>query len=190
MRMLMWSGKIFRFVARERPGSGRGRLVDVRQLRGGGPVDEPQGPVRAARPGDRQLHLARAGQRQGDGVRLTVPGGHQPDVVRVPDRRQGEGDPGRRRLGHTYWNLDGFANTETNTALNHTFYLPYSGQRIDVDNILIPTGNILANQPGSVNDFWSEPKQIGKSFSDPEIENNCGFGCSGYGKLLSLSLSL
>lgn len=83
---------------------------------------------------------------------------------------------------HTYWNLDGFANTETNTALNHTFYMPYSGQRIDVDNILIPTGDILSNQPGSVNDFWSAPKQIGTGFSDPEIENNCGFGCSGYGR--------
>lgn len=81
---------------------------------------------------------------------------------------------------HTYWNLDGFANNETDLALNHTFYLPYSGQRVGVDNILIPTGDILANQPGSVNDFWSAPKQIGSGFSDPEIEGNCGFNCSGY----------
>ncbi|TGJ84227.1 hypothetical protein E0Z10_g4524 [Xylaria hypoxylon] len=69
---------------------------------------------------------------------------------------------------HTYWNLDGFANNETNTALNHTLYLPYSGQRIGVDNILIPTGDILANKEGSVNDFWSAPKQIGASLNDPE----------------------
>jgi aldose 1-epimerase len=35
---------------------------------------------------------------------------------------------------HTYWNLDGFANNETQTALNHTLSLPYSGQRVAVDN--------------------------------------------------------
>ncbi|KAI1817638.1 aldose-1-epimerase [Poronia punctata] len=81
---------------------------------------------------------------------------------------------------HTYWNLDGFANNETNTALNHTLYLPYGGQRVGVDNILIPTGDILANKKGSVNDFWSAPKQIGTSLSDPEAEGNCGFGCTGY----------
>lgn len=81
---------------------------------------------------------------------------------------------------HTYWNLDGFANNETNTALNHTLYLPYSGQRVGVDNILIPTGDILANKKGSVNDFWSAPKQIGASLNDPEAENNCGLGCTGY----------
>jgi len=88
---------------------------------------------------------------------------------------------------HTYWNLDGFANNETNLALNHSFYMPYSGQRVGVDNILIPTGDILANQPGSVNDFWSAPKQIGSGFADPEIKNNCGFNCSGYGKPLPAS---
>ncbi|KAK8129995.1 aldose 1-epimerase [Apiospora kogelbergensis] len=81
---------------------------------------------------------------------------------------------------HVYWNLDGFANNETNTVLNHTFHLPYSGQRVGVDNILIPTGDILANQKGSVNDFWSAPKQIGASFSDPELKDNCGFNCTGY----------
>ncbi|KAK3387170.1 aldose 1-epimerase [Podospora didyma] len=81
---------------------------------------------------------------------------------------------------HTYWNLDGFANNQTQSALNHTFFLPYSGQRVGVDNILIPTGDILPNKLGSVNDFWSAPKQIGHSFSDPEIEGNCGFNCTGY----------
>ena len=83
---------------------------------------------------------------------------------------------------HTYWNLDGFANDETSSALNHTFYLPYSGQRVGVDNILIPTGEIIPNAPGSVNDFWSKPKQIGSAFTDNEIENNCGFNCTGFGK--------
>lgn len=82
---------------------------------------------------------------------------------------------------HTYWNLDGFANEETDTIFNHTLHMPYSGQRVAVDSILIPTGDILANPKGSVNDFWSEPKQIGHSFDDPEIEGNCGQDCKGYG---------
>ena len=81
---------------------------------------------------------------------------------------------------HTYWNLDGFANNETQSALNHTLYLPYSGQRVGVDNILIPTGEILANKKGSVNDFWSKPKQLGASFDDEEIHDNCGLNCTGY----------
>jgi len=82
---------------------------------------------------------------------------------------------------HTYWNLDGFANNETNTVFNHTFHLPYGGQRVAVDNILIPTGDIVANAKDSVNDFWSAPKQIGHSFNDSEIHGNCGFNCTGYG---------
>jgi aldose 1-epimerase len=81
---------------------------------------------------------------------------------------------------HAYWNLDGFANNETNLVLNHTFYMPYGGQRVDVDNILIPTGNILANQPGSVNDFWTAPKQLGADFNDPALQGNCGYNCTGY----------
>lgn len=83
---------------------------------------------------------------------------------------------------HTYWNLDGFGNEASRSALNHSLYLPYSGQRVAADNILIPTGDILANQPGSVNDFWSAPKSLGASFSDPEIHGNCGFNCTGYGE--------
>lgn len=83
---------------------------------------------------------------------------------------------------HTYWNLDGFANNETDTALNHTLHMPYSGQRVEVDNILIPTGNILANAEGSVNDFWSKPKQVGASLDEPEAEGNCGPDCIGYGR--------
>lgn len=83
---------------------------------------------------------------------------------------------------HTYWNLDGFGNNETNNALNHTLYLPYSGQRVGVDNILIPTGDILANEAGSVNDFWTAPKQLGADLNKPEAEGNCGFNCTGYGK--------
>jgi aldose 1-epimerase len=90
---------------------------------------------------------------------------------------------------HTYWNLDGFANNETNTALNHTLWMPYSGQRVGVDNILIPTGDILVNKNGSVNDFWSKPKQIGEDIEDEDLKGNCGFNCTGYGKLYLLTLS-
>ncbi|KAA8571565.1 hypothetical protein EYC84_001563 [Monilinia fructicola] len=81
---------------------------------------------------------------------------------------------------HTYWNLDGFANNETATALNHSLYLPYGGQRIGTDSILIPTGDIVANQPQSLNDFWSTPKQIGANFSNPDLLGNCGENCTGY----------
>ncbi|KAF2690256.1 galactose mutarotase-like protein [Lentithecium fluviatile CBS 122367] len=81
---------------------------------------------------------------------------------------------------HVYWNLDAFANPETPTALNHTLYLPYSGQRVGVDNILIPDGTILPNQKYSVNDFWSSPKQIGANLTAPELLGNCGFNCTGY----------
>jgi hypothetical protein len=91
----------------------------------------------------------------------------------------------------TYWNLDGFANNETALALNHSLWLPYGGQRVGTDTILIPTGDILANQPGSLNDFWSTPKQIGANFTNPDLLGNCGENCTGYGisqSLLSLHL--
>ncbi|KAF2458596.1 aldose 1-epimerase [Lineolata rhizophorae] len=81
---------------------------------------------------------------------------------------------------HTYWNLDAFQNPSTPTALNHTLHLPYSGQRLAVDGILIPTGPVLPNEPGSVNDFWSAPKHVGANFSSPELLGNCGAGCTGY----------
>ena len=83
---------------------------------------------------------------------------------------------------HTYWNLDGFANDEAFHALNHTVHMPYSDKRIGVDSILIPTGEILENEEGGVNDFWSGPRALGAGLQDPEIEGNCGEGCSGYGK--------
>ncbi|KAF2465479.1 galactose mutarotase-like protein [Lindgomyces ingoldianus] len=81
---------------------------------------------------------------------------------------------------HTYWNLDGFQNPDTPTALNYTLHMPYSGQRIGTDGILIPNGTILPNLQYSVNDFWSGPKQIGANFSAPEIDGNCGTNCTGY----------
>jgi len=81
---------------------------------------------------------------------------------------------------HTYWNLDGFGRNDTNLVLNHTFHLPYSGQYIDADNILIPTGKINNIPQGSVMDFWSAPKRIGANFTAPGIFNQCGYGCIGY----------
>lgn len=76
--------------------------------------------------------------------------------------------------------MDGFANPETPTALNHTLHLPYSGQRVGVDGILIPDGTILPNEQYSVNDFWSAPKQIGANQTAPELLGNCGTNCTGY----------
>lgn len=81
---------------------------------------------------------------------------------------------------HTYWNLDAFSNPTTPTALNHTLSLPYSGQRIGVDGILIPDGTILPNFAHSVNDFWSAPKQLGANLTAPELVGNCGTNCIGY----------
>ncbi|KAM0455889.1 hypothetical protein ACHAPV_002982 [Trichoderma viride] len=81
---------------------------------------------------------------------------------------------------HTYWNLDGFANNQTQTALNHTLHLPYGGQRVDVDGFLIPTGDIVANKKDTANDFWSEPKQLGKGFQQSGIKENCGNNCTGF----------
>ncbi|GAB7354990.1 hypothetical protein MBLNU459_g5602t1 [Dothideomycetes sp. NU459] len=79
---------------------------------------------------------------------------------------------------HVYWQLDGAQNPNTPTALNWTLHLPYSGQRVGTDGILIPNGTILPNQQYSVNDFWSAPKQIGANFS--EALGNCGTNCTGY----------
>ncbi|KAK0100739.1 hypothetical protein ONS95_007189 [Cadophora gregata] len=87
---------------------------------------------------------------------------------------------------HVYWNLDGFANNETGLALNHTLHMPYAGQRIATDSILIPTGDILGNEKDGLNDFWSKPKQIGANFTNPDLLGNCGGNCTGYGEFLSL----
>jgi aldose 1-epimerase len=81
---------------------------------------------------------------------------------------------------HVYWNLDGFQNPQSPTALQHNLFLPFSGTRLDVDGLLIPTGNIVPNAAGSANDFWSTPKDIGKSFADADIKGNCGTDCVGY----------
>jgi aldose 1-epimerase len=81
---------------------------------------------------------------------------------------------------HVYWNLDGFQNPSSPTALGHNLFLPFSGTRLEVDGILIPTGNVIPNAAGSPNDFWTTPKDIGKSFDDPAMKGNCGTNCTGY----------
>lgn len=81
---------------------------------------------------------------------------------------------------HTYLNLDGFQNPQTSLVTNHSLYMPYAGQRVAIDNIEVPTGDILANQEGCVYDFWSEPKQIGANLSSPDLTGGCGYNCTGY----------
>lgn len=81
---------------------------------------------------------------------------------------------------HDYWNLDGYQNPETDLVLNHTLHMPYGGQRIAIDGISIPTGDILANAKYGLNDFWSTPKQLGANLTNPELLGNCGTNCTGY----------
>ncbi|KAK1082750.1 hypothetical protein LTR48_006780 [Friedmanniomyces endolithicus] len=81
---------------------------------------------------------------------------------------------------HTYWNLDGFQNPTTPLALNYSLFLPYAGLRTEIDNIEVPTGNLLGNKQGSVNDWWSAPKQLGANITSPALLGNCGYNCTGY----------
>jgi len=81
---------------------------------------------------------------------------------------------------HGYWNLDGFTNKKDATASDHSLWLPYGGERVETDPILIPTGNFLANKKDGVNDFWSKPKKLGSDLKKKELLGNCGFNCTGY----------
>lgn len=58
--------------------------------------------------------------------------------------------------------------------------MPYAGQRVGCDGNLIPNGTILNNARGSVNDFWSAPKQLGANFTAADMPGNCGTNCTGY----------
>ena len=58
--------------------------------------------------------------------------------------------------------------------------MPYSGQRVAVDGILIPNGTILPNEQGGVFDFWSSPKKLGANLTSPDLVGGCGSGCVGY----------
>lgn len=70
-----------------------------RQLRGGRTVQEPQGPGAAVGLRRRGLDAARAAQRDRHRAGLVLAGRQQPDLAGRPDRREGQRDPGRRRLG-------------------------------------------------------------------------------------------
>jgi hypothetical protein len=72
-----------------------------------------------------------------------------------------------------YWNLDGFQNPDDATVNNYTVHLPYSGQRVAVDGILIPNGTILPNEQGGVFDFWSSPKKLGANMTSPDLVGGC-----------------
>ncbi|KAF4630456.1 hypothetical protein G7Y89_g7681 [Cudoniella acicularis] len=83
---------------------------------------------------------------------------------------------------HPYWNLDAFSNPATDLILNHTLSLPYGKRMIGIDPTTQSTGALPSVPKGSVNDFWSAPKQIGAGIKDPAWVGNCGsaFNCSGY----------
>jgi aldose 1-epimerase len=62
-----------------------------------------------------------------------------------------------------FFNLDGLrTGNETNTVLDHKLHLPLSGLRFGVDELGIPTGDLLSNRKGKEHDFWSGPKEIGE----------------------------
>lgn len=61
-----------------------------------------------------------------------------------------------------FFNLDGLrTGNETNTVLDHRLHLPLSGLRFGIDELGIPTGDLLSNRKGKEHDFWSGPKEIG-----------------------------
>jgi aldose 1-epimerase len=83
---------------------------------------------------------------------------------------------------HPYWNLDSFNNPKTDLIFNHTLSLPFSTRMLGIDKDTQCTGALPDVARGSINDFWSKPKQLGASMSDPAWVGNCGTGsgCSGY----------
>ena len=66
---------------------------------------------------------------------------------------------------HVYWNLGAFVNKEAITVLNDTLYMPYADRIIEVDSILIPTGQINMTN-GTAFDF-THGKQIGSDIFQP-----------------------
>lgn len=81
---------------------------------------------------------------------------------------------------HVYWNLDGYANDQTDTALNHTLYMPYAGMRTNVTTTQVPTGTLDTNWADGPFDFWTQPRQVGYAFDQPELNRSCGPTCLGY----------
>ncbi|KUJ06881.1 galactose mutarotase-like protein [Mollisia scopiformis] len=83
---------------------------------------------------------------------------------------------------HPYWNLDAFANPDTDLILNHTLSLPFGKRMIGIDENTESTGELPTVPKGDINDFWSAPKMIGASMGDARWVGNCGTagGCAGY----------
>src|SRR6516225_4538785 len=71
----------------------------VRKLGRGGLVEQEQRPLATTGAGRRELHRARAGQRERDGAGLFLAGGEDPDLAGGLDGREGQRDADRRRLG-------------------------------------------------------------------------------------------
>ncbi|WVW81130.1 hypothetical protein I302_103121 [Kwoniella bestiolae CBS 10118] len=78
---------------------------------------------------------------------------------------------------HIYWNLGAF---QSPTILNDTLHMPYSDRIIDIDPILVPTGELssvkLPWQSPAVPLNFTEPKQI---YEAALHSQQCGEGCTG-----------
>jgi len=81
---------------------------------------------------------------------------------------------------HTYFNLDAFANPNTQTIWNHTLHMPKSKRTLDIDGNALPTGKIINITKNSVDDFWTAPHQLGFASGNKEFQNHCGNTCNGY----------
>ncbi|KFY86256.1 hypothetical protein V500_07759 [Pseudogymnoascus sp. VKM F-4518 (FW-2643)] len=81
---------------------------------------------------------------------------------------------------HTYFNLDAFANPDTDLIWNHTLHLPYSHRNLEADAGALPTGTILEPEENSTDDFYSAPHQLGFASGNADWVDHCGGGCHGY----------
>lgn len=62
-----------------------------------------------------------------------------------------------------FFNLDGFRAVGNATATNlgqHTLHLPSAGLRFAMDDMGLPTGDLLGNKQGTDHDFWSSAKSL------------------------------
>lgn len=81
---------------------------------------------------------------------------------------------------HTYFHLDGYSHPGNRTIWNHTLHMPEAKRVLVGDSYGLPTGEIAEVSPGAIDDFFSEPHQLGFASGNAEFENHCGSGCHGY----------
>ncbi|KAF1947715.1 aldose 1-epimerase [Clathrospora elynae] len=81
---------------------------------------------------------------------------------------------------HTYFQLDAFTRPENRTVWDHTVYMPEAKRVLVADANALPTGEIATIPAGAIDDFWSEPHQLGFAADQAGFENHCGTGCHGY----------